>query len=106
MPSVASAAEDLRGLLATWAAARARNHGMWLIHLALRRPFTVLISVLAVVLGSGLVLVRIPVNLLPNVELPRSAARLLSAPEEVVKAVAPGNVMGEGYHQQGPSLAR
>jgi multidrug efflux pump subunit AcrB len=43
---------------------------MWLINLALRRPFTVLVAVLGVALGSGLAVRRMPVDIFPELNLP------------------------------------
>jgi multidrug efflux pump subunit AcrB len=43
---------------------------MWIVRLALRRPYTVLVSVLAVVLFSGLALTRLRRDILPNIDIP------------------------------------
>src|SRR5256712_9873277 len=43
---------------------------MWLINLALRRPFTILVAVLGVCLGSGIATQRMPVDIFPNLNLP------------------------------------
>ncbi|HEX6805812.1 MAG TPA: efflux RND transporter permease subunit [Terriglobales bacterium] len=43
---------------------------MWLIRLALRRPFTVLVAVISVGLLSILALWRMPVDIFPNLNLP------------------------------------
>jgi multidrug efflux pump subunit AcrB len=43
---------------------------MWIVRLALRRPYTVLVSVLAVVLFSGLALSRLERDVLPNIDIP------------------------------------
>jgi multidrug efflux pump subunit AcrB len=43
---------------------------MWIVRLALRRPYTVLVSVLAVVLFSGLALMRLKRDVLPNIDIP------------------------------------
>src|SRR3954467_1963125 len=43
---------------------------MWIVRLALRRPYTVLVSVLAIVLFSGLALTRLRRDLLPNIDIP------------------------------------
>jgi multidrug efflux pump subunit AcrB len=43
---------------------------MWIVRLALRRPYTVLVSVLAVVLFSGLALTRLKRDVLPNIDIP------------------------------------
>jgi multidrug efflux pump subunit AcrB len=43
---------------------------MWIVRLALRRPYTVLVSVLAVVLFSGLALTRLRRDVLPNIDIP------------------------------------
>jgi multidrug efflux pump subunit AcrB len=43
---------------------------MWLISAALRRPFTVLVAVLGIALGSGLAYRRMAVDIFPNLNLP------------------------------------
>jgi multidrug efflux pump subunit AcrB len=43
---------------------------MWIVRLALRRPYTVLVSVLAVLLFSGLALQRLRRDILPNIDIP------------------------------------
>src|SRR5213594_2982846 len=43
---------------------------MWLIDLALRRPFTILVVLLSVVLGAGLAVKRMPVDIFPDLNLP------------------------------------
>src|SRR3982751_6002145 len=43
---------------------------MWIVRLALRRPYTVLVSVLAIVLFSGLALTRLRRDVLPNIDIP------------------------------------
>src|SRR6188472_909223 len=43
---------------------------MGLLAFALRRPFTVLVAVLAVALGSGFALKRMPRDIFPNLNLP------------------------------------
>ena len=43
---------------------------MWLIHYALRRPVTILVAVLALALGSGFALKRMPRDIFPNLNLP------------------------------------
>jgi multidrug efflux pump subunit AcrB len=43
---------------------------MWLIHLALRRPFTVLVAVLGVGLGAGIAAKRMPVDIFPDLNIP------------------------------------
>ena len=43
---------------------------MWLIRAALRRPFTVLVAVIAVGLLAVLALMRMPVDIFPNLNLP------------------------------------
>src|SRR6266496_4485159 len=43
---------------------------MWLINTALRRPVTILIIVIGVALGSILALIRMPVDIFPNLNLP------------------------------------
>jgi multidrug efflux pump subunit AcrB len=43
---------------------------MWLIRAALRRPFTILVAVIAVGLLSLLALIRMPVDIFPNLNLP------------------------------------
>jgi multidrug efflux pump subunit AcrB len=43
---------------------------MGLLHFALRRPFTVLVAVVALALGSGFALNRMPRDIFPNLNLP------------------------------------
>ena len=43
---------------------------MWLVRLALRRPISVLVAVLALALGSGLAALRMPVDIFPNLGAP------------------------------------
>jgi len=43
---------------------------MWLINTALRRPFTILVAVLSIALGSVLAITRMPVDIFPNLNLP------------------------------------
>ena len=43
---------------------------MWLINLALRRPFTVLVAVLGVALGAGIAVKRMPVDIFPDLNIP------------------------------------
>jgi len=43
---------------------------MWLINTALRRPFTILVAVIGVALGSILAVTRMPVDIFPNLNLP------------------------------------
>jgi multidrug efflux pump subunit AcrB len=43
---------------------------MWIVRLALRRPYTVLVSVLAILLFSGLALQRLRRDILPNIDIP------------------------------------
>src|ERR1039457_5979282 len=43
---------------------------MWLIHLALRRPWTIIVGVVAVALCSVLALTRMRVDIFPNLNLP------------------------------------
>jgi hypothetical protein len=43
---------------------------MWLINLAFRRPFTVLVAVLGVALGSGIAAKRMPVDIFPDLNIP------------------------------------
>ena len=43
---------------------------MWLINTALRRPITILIIVIGVALGSILALIRMPVDIFPDLNLP------------------------------------
>jgi multidrug efflux pump subunit AcrB len=43
---------------------------MWLINTALRRPFTILVAVIGVALGSALAVTRMPVDIFPNLNLP------------------------------------
>src|SRR5262245_27738449 len=43
---------------------------MWIINNALRRPFTILVIVVGVALGSFLAITRMPVDIFPNLNLP------------------------------------
>ena len=43
---------------------------MWLISAALRRPITILVTVLGIALGSGLAYKRMAVDIFPNLNLP------------------------------------
>src|SRR4051812_24584703 len=43
---------------------------MWLVLAALRRPLTVLVAVLAIVLSAGLAVRRAPVDIFPNLGVP------------------------------------
>src|SRR5499427_1032214 len=43
---------------------------MWLINTALRRPFTILVIVVGIALGSALAITRMPVDIFPNLNLP------------------------------------
>ncbi|MGH9616219.1 MAG: efflux RND transporter permease subunit [Acidobacteriaceae bacterium] len=43
---------------------------MWIVHAALRRPITVLVAVVAVALCSILAVLRMPVDIFPNLNLP------------------------------------
>lgn len=43
---------------------------MWLIDLALRRPFTVLVAVLGVALGAGIAVKRMAVDIFPDLNIP------------------------------------
>jgi multidrug efflux pump subunit AcrB len=43
---------------------------MWLVNIALKRPFTVLVAVLSVVLGSGIAVKRMPIDIFPDLNLP------------------------------------
>lgn len=43
---------------------------MWLINTALRRPFTILVAVIGLALGSILAVTRMPVDIFPNLNLP------------------------------------
>src|SRR3954471_585418 len=43
---------------------------MWLIRIALRRPLTVLVAVISVGLLSVLALLRMPIDIFPNLDLP------------------------------------
>jgi multidrug efflux pump subunit AcrB len=43
---------------------------MWLIGSALRRPFTIIVAVIAIALCSALALTRMPVDIFPNLNLP------------------------------------
>ncbi|MBS1789730.1 MAG: efflux RND transporter permease subunit [Acidobacteria bacterium] len=43
---------------------------MWLINTALRRPFTILVLVIGIALGSALAIKQMPVDIFPNLNLP------------------------------------
>jgi multidrug efflux pump subunit AcrB len=43
---------------------------MWLVHTALRRPFTVMVAVLAIVLSAALAVRRAPVDIFPDLGVP------------------------------------
>src|SRR5579862_9667933 len=43
---------------------------MWLVHAALRRPITVMVSIIGIALCSVLALTRMPVDIFPNLNLP------------------------------------
>jgi multidrug efflux pump subunit AcrB len=43
---------------------------MWLVNTALRRPITILVAVIGVVLGAILAFLRMPVDIFPNLNLP------------------------------------
>src|SRR5436190_17820103 len=43
---------------------------MWLVHLALRRPITILVLVLAILAGAGLSLRRAPADIFPSLGVP------------------------------------
>jgi multidrug efflux pump subunit AcrB len=43
---------------------------MWLIRIALRRPLTVVVAVISVGLLSVLALLRMPIDIFPNLNLP------------------------------------
>lgn len=43
---------------------------MWLINLAMRRPISVIVAVIGVALCSALALIRMPVDIFPNLNLP------------------------------------
>jgi multidrug efflux pump subunit AcrB len=43
---------------------------MWLLNLALRRPLTILVAVIAVALGAGFAVRRMPRDIFPNLNLP------------------------------------
>ena len=43
---------------------------MWLLRAALRRPFTVIVAVIGIALCSILALVRMPIDIFPNLNLP------------------------------------
>src|SRR6266852_1161942 len=44
--------------------------GMWLLRAALRRPFTVIVFVIGIALCSILAIVRMPIDIFPNLNLP------------------------------------
>src|SRR5215472_18834275 len=52
------------------ASAHSEASEMWLIRIALRRPLTVLVAVISVGLLSILALLRMPVDIFPNLNLP------------------------------------
>jgi hypothetical protein len=43
---------------------------MWIVRLALRRPYTVLVAVLAVLLFGALSIQRLKRDILPNIDIP------------------------------------
>src|SRR5258708_20557167 len=43
---------------------------MWLLRVALRRPLTIIVFVIGVALGSVLAVLRMPVDIFPNLNLP------------------------------------
>src|SRR5260221_14625461 len=43
---------------------------MWLIHIALRRPLTILVAVIGMALCAILAFLRMPVDIFPNLNLP------------------------------------
>jgi multidrug efflux pump subunit AcrB len=43
---------------------------MWLVNTALRRPFTILVAIIGIALGSILAITRMPVDIFPNLNLP------------------------------------
>ncbi|HEV2419547.1 MAG TPA: efflux RND transporter permease subunit [Terriglobia bacterium] len=43
---------------------------MWLVHAALRRPITVIVTIIAIALCSILALTRMPIDIFPNLNLP------------------------------------
>src|SRR5947208_13646634 len=43
---------------------------MWLLRAALRRPFTIIVAVIGMALCSILALVRMPIDIFPNLNLP------------------------------------
>src|SRR5512146_666439 len=43
---------------------------MWLIRFALRRPFSVIVALVAVALGCILAIVKMPVDVFPSLNLP------------------------------------
>ncbi|HLI34436.1 MAG TPA: efflux RND transporter permease subunit [Terriglobia bacterium] len=43
---------------------------MWLVHAALRRPITVMVSIIGIALCSLLALTRMPIDIFPNLNLP------------------------------------
>src|SRR6476660_2060462 len=43
---------------------------MWLIRFALRRPITVVVAVISVALGSILAVLRMPIDIFPDMNLP------------------------------------
>src|SRR5947207_5391395 len=47
-----------------------RRNSMWLVALALRRPFTVLVVVVAILVGSFLTLRKAPADIFPSLGVP------------------------------------
>src|SRR5579862_7306746 len=43
---------------------------MWLVHAALRRPITVMVSIIGIALCSVLALTRMPIDIFPNLNFP------------------------------------
>src|SRR4051812_34787389 len=43
---------------------------MWIVQLALRRPYTFVVMALAIVLAGGLAIVRMPADIFPDINIP------------------------------------
>ena len=43
---------------------------MWIVRLALRRPYTMIVFALVIILMTPIVLTRTPVDIFPNIDIP------------------------------------
>ena len=43
---------------------------MWMVRIALRKPIALLVAIIALVLGAGLALLRVPEDIFPNLDVP------------------------------------